>query len=67
MGEGVKATAFSEDGIIEAIELDNNKNVFGVQWHPEDLTRSYPEFRALFGHLIELALDRMEFPPMYYI
>lgn len=67
LGEGLKATAFSDDGIIEAIELEDNRSVYGVQWHPEDLTRSYPEFRALFDHLIGLALERMGYPPMYYI
>lgn len=67
LGTGLIATAMSEDGIIEAIEMENNKNVYGVQWHPEDLTRSYPEFRALFNHLVELAIERRGLPPMYYI
>ena len=32
-----KNVAESEDGIIEAIEFQNNKFAIGVQWHPEDL------------------------------
>ena len=31
-------SAYSEDGVIEAIEHKNNKFNVGVQWHPEDLT-----------------------------
>lgn len=33
-----KITAYSDDFIIEAIELtDNKKFILGVQWHPEDM------------------------------
>ena len=34
LGEGLRATAVAEDGIIEAIEHEILP-VFGVQWHPE--------------------------------
>lgn len=30
-------SAYSEDGIIEAIEAENKKFIIGVQWHPEEL------------------------------
>ncbi|MGL1893674.1 MAG: gamma-glutamyl-gamma-aminobutyrate hydrolase family protein [Spirochaetaceae bacterium] len=66
-GTDVIATAYSEDRIVEAIEIKNNKFVYGVQWHPEDLTMVYPEFKALFQHLIDLALEKKGLPPMYYI
>lgn len=33
-----KVTAYSDDSIIEAIELINKKKfILGVQWHPEDM------------------------------
>ena len=33
-----KVTAYSDDNIIEAIELiDKTKFILGVQWHPEDM------------------------------
>ena len=33
-----KVTAYSDDNIIEAIELvDKKKFILGVQWHPEDM------------------------------
>lgn len=34
VAENFKVTAFSEDGIVEAIEY---KNILGVQWHPEQM------------------------------
>lgn len=33
----MKISAYSEDGIIEAIEFPNKKFILGVQWHPEEL------------------------------
>lgn len=66
-GQDLYASAYSEDGIVEAIEMKDNKFIYGVQWHPEDLTRDYPEFRSLFQHLIDLALEKKGLPHMYYI
>lgn len=34
-GDWFRATAFSPDGVIEAIESREFKSVMGVQWHPE--------------------------------
>lgn len=67
LGKDIIVSAFSDDGIVEAIEMANNKYVYGVQWHPEDLTRSYPHFRALFQHLIDLVYEINNIPMMYYI
>lgn len=33
--ENINISAYSEDGIIEAVEIPNKKYVIGVQWHPE--------------------------------
>ncbi|HXH61308.1 MAG TPA: gamma-glutamyl-gamma-aminobutyrate hydrolase family protein [Fimbriimonadaceae bacterium] len=35
VGEGLKVTARSEDGMIEGIEDAGGRWLFGVQWHPE--------------------------------
>jgi putative glutamine amidotransferase len=37
LGEGLAATAWATDGVIEAVELDQALHPFalGVQWHPE--------------------------------
>lgn len=35
LGEGVRATAWADDGTVEGIELDGLGYALGVQWHPE--------------------------------
>ena len=35
IGEGLKVTARSADGMAEAVELEGSSYVVGVQWHPE--------------------------------
>ncbi len=35
LGAGLVATAWAEDGVVEAIELPTHSWVVGVQWHPE--------------------------------
>ncbi|BBC37875.1 Class I glutamine amidotransferase [Streptomyces graminofaciens] len=35
LGEGLLASAYAEDGTVEAIELNGRRWVLGVQWHPE--------------------------------
>ena len=35
LGEGLKAVAHANDGIIEAIESTTNHFILGTQWHPE--------------------------------
>lgn len=32
---GLRAVAYADDGILEAIEADGDRFVVGVQWHPE--------------------------------
>ena len=38
-----KVSAYSEDGLIEVIEMPNKKFVLGVQWHPENML-DYDEY-----------------------
>jgi CTP synthase (UTP-ammonia lyase) len=45
---------YSEDGIIEAIELKENTFAVGVQWHPECITDESVEARKLFDKFIEV-------------
>ena len=51
LGQGLSATALAPDDIIEAIESDD-KPVFAVQWHPEELIHSTPHMNNLFSHFI---------------
>lgn len=56
LGEGFSATAWSLDGIIEAIErIDEQMSIIGVQWHPELSFTKQPESLALFTDLINRA------------
>jgi putative glutamine amidotransferase len=52
LGNNLNATAFSEDGIIEAVESIDDRFLVGVQWHPECLTTRYPDFLRLFESFI---------------
>lgn len=40
VGQGLRATAISEDGIVEAVEATDRPWTIAVQWHPE---RSYDD------------------------
>lgn len=51
-GKGMKATGWSEDGVIEVIQVEDGRPLYGVQFHPERIFRSRGEsilgiFRAL--------------------
>jgi gamma-glutamyl-gamma-aminobutyrate hydrolase PuuD len=53
LGGGLTATARSDDGVIEAVELDGYPFAVAVQWHPE-----VSEDRSLFLALAEAARSR---------
>lgn len=55
LGRDVIVSALAEDGIIEGIEVKGNKNIIGIQCHPEDLTEEYPKFVVLFRYIVERA------------
>ena len=47
-GQGVSIAARSNDGLIEAIDVDNHPFALGVQWHPEDMVNTDSRQNALF-------------------
>jgi len=51
LGTGLRAIAFSEDGIIEAVCMDDYPFLLGVQWHPERLQDSLS--REIFNSFVE--------------
>ena len=55
LGEGLIATAWSQDKIVEAIEHPGARFCVGVQWHPEQLA----EEKALFHGFVEAASAKM--------
>jgi putative glutamine amidotransferase len=57
-GRNLRAVAFANDGVIEAVEDTTGRFVVGVQWHPERGWRDDPFSKALFAKFIEQAALR---------
>jgi len=54
-GDGLRVTARSAEGIVEGIELEDERNwVVGVQWHPERMPDD-AFARKLFGDFVAAA------------
>ena len=51
LGDKIVPVACSLDGVVEAIEIENQKSFIGVQWHPE-LIKHSEETRKLFSWLL---------------
>ena len=51
LGDNIIPVAHSSDGVVEAIEIENQKNFIGVQWHPE-LIKQSEETKKLFSWLL---------------
>lgn len=56
LGEGLRAVAFSEDGVIEAFE-HTSRPVMGVQWHPEHRCEGYEPDTAVFETFIAMVKE----------
>ncbi|MBS1991719.1 MAG: gamma-glutamyl-gamma-aminobutyrate hydrolase family protein [Cyanobacteria bacterium SZAS LIN-2] len=54
LGTGLKATASTEDGLTEGIEMPDRDFVVGVQFHPE---RAFDKNKALFAAFIARAAE----------
>ena len=57
LGKGLKATAYSKDGIIEAIEKEDAKFVVGIQWHPELLVDNCDKMLNLFKTFVNKCIN----------
>lgn len=57
IGSGLKASACSDDGLIEAVEGVGEGFLVGVQWHPEVFEMADPHTRHLFAGFIKAATD----------
>jgi putative glutamine amidotransferase len=54
LGAGLRAVAWSPDGVVEGIEVDGFGFTVGVQWHAEALTER-PEHAGLFRSFVSAA------------
>lgn len=52
VGDGLKITAKSEDGFIEALELEGYPFCVAVQWHPEHMSKKSEEQRKLLSAFV---------------
>jgi putative glutamine amidotransferase len=57
LGEAVRVTARSDDGVIEGVEVDG-RWALAVQWHPEDTAGDDPAQQRLFDTLVSEARTR---------
>jgi putative glutamine amidotransferase len=57
LGEGLVASAWSDDGLVEGLELGDREGgwLVGVQWHPEETAGEDPSQQALFDGLVARA------------
>lgn len=57
LGKGLRATAISEDNVIEAVESENVKERFilGTQWHPEMTSIKDKSHQRIFDYFITSA------------
>ena len=59
LGHGLKVTARSEDGFVEAVEsADEYPFLMAVQWHPEEMVNNSAEQREIFVRFIEKCRER---------
>ncbi len=56
IGNGLKVTARSDDGTVEAIESSGGTNIVAVQWHPERMKHDNP-FSAGVLNLFNAYID----------
>ena len=49
---------YSDDNIIEAIELKENKFAIGVQWHPESIYEKSIEAKRIFDEFIRVSKEK---------
>ena len=52
LGQDLRPTARTSDGLVEALEDPTHRFVLGVQWHPEEML-NHPQHRALFAAFVQ--------------
>jgi putative glutamine amidotransferase len=57
LGKGLRVLATAQDGIVEAVEVENHPFALAVQWHPEASAADDPAQQKLFNALVYAAED----------
>jgi putative glutamine amidotransferase len=61
LGAGLSPAAYSSDGVIEAVTLEDHEGWYlGVQWHPEDTAATDPVQAEIFRHFVDASRVRAE-------
>ncbi|HKS96700.1 MAG TPA: gamma-glutamyl-gamma-aminobutyrate hydrolase family protein [Terriglobia bacterium] len=61
LGHGLKVTAHSEDGLVEAVEAAGDYPfLLAVQWHPEELVAEHEEQRRLLAQFVAQCRERSQ-------
>jgi len=55
LGANLTLVGATDDGMPEAVEVNDARWVLGVQWHPEDTAAEDPQQQALFDELVTQA------------
>ncbi|NLI78032.1 MAG: gamma-glutamyl-gamma-aminobutyrate hydrolase family protein [Candidatus Riflebacteria bacterium] len=58
LGNDLRATAWSADGVVEAVEGTTDWYVLGVQFHPEKDLQRDPRLALVFSAFVEVVRDR---------
>lgn len=53
LASGFTATMHTDDGVIEAFEMNSNRYVMGIQWHPEMMTQNNPIYLSVFKDFVK--------------
>jgi putative glutamine amidotransferase len=66
LGAGLSPAAYSSDGVIEAVTLQDHAGWYlGVQWHPEDSAATDPVQAEIFRHFVQAARARADSSASY--
>lgn len=58
LGDTLRATAWADDGVVEAVEQPNHPFLIGLQWHPESFWGAGDRFGPLFAAFVASARER---------
>ena len=53
VGDNLTISAVSEDGLVEAFELNNHPFCVAVQWHPEHMSKNDPLQQKIFNEFVK--------------
>lgn len=54
----LKVSAYSTDGIIEALEVPNKKFILGIQWHPESMLEYDEDSNKIIKYFIDKCKEK---------